>query len=185
MGLFSNIWNTITGFFKKEVPVVENAFSVAVKAVNIIKTLLGTATAQTIEAILEAFAPGVATAVFTALNTFFIDFGVITADVNKSAAQLSADGLNAASKLTGDSKTLILSNVATIIGHAVSTANNGGSTLQQAIVAIPVVHNPTVLDNVGSQVSANPPLPAENQVSAAQVESEATPTTDQLNEGIS
>lgn len=153
MGLFSNIFTSIKNFFVKEQPIVENALAVANNVVNIVKTFLGSATGQTIEAIIEALAPGVSSVVFGALNTFFTDFGLVTAEISKTPAEIAADGLNALSRLTGDSKTIALSNVSAIIGNAISSANNGGSTLQQAIVAAPVVYNPAILNTGGSPVT--------------------------------
>src|ERR1700749_3707176 len=121
MTIFQKIGAAISGFFSKELPVVENAFTVAEKIVNVFKTFLGSATGQTIEAIIEALAPGASTVVFAALNTFFTDFGLVSAELSKSPSEITADGLKAAANLTGDSKTLVLSNISSIIGHAVST----------------------------------------------------------------
>lgn len=141
--ILQSIGNAVSSFFTKDIPAVENALTSANGFLNIVKTFLGSATGETLQAILDALAPGVAPAVFTALNTFLTDFGLIISDVNKTAAQLSADGLNAISKLTGDSKTLALSNAASVIGNAM---NGGAATLQQHIVANQLIYNPNVLD---------------------------------------
>lgn len=143
MGLFQKIGSIISGFFSKELPVVEDAFSKASGVVNVIKTFLGSATGQTIEAIFELALPGLSTTIIAALNTFFTDFGIVQAELSKTPSQIAADGLNAISKLTGDSKTLALSNVSAIIGNA---ASGSQSTLQQAIVSLPIVYNPNVLN---------------------------------------
>jgi hypothetical protein len=155
--MFKKIIASISGWFTKEVPIVENAFTSANHIVNILKTLLGSASGQTIEAILDALAPGVAPAVFSALNTFFTDFGLVASETTKTPSEIAADGLTAISKLTGNSKVVALSNVASIIGHAISTGNNGGSTIQQAIVAAPLVYHPNLLDEVGAIVETVAP----------------------------
>jgi hypothetical protein len=159
MNIFQKIASAVSGFFTKEKPVVESAFSAAVGVVNIVKTFLGSATGQTIEAIIEVVAPGAGIAVITALNTFFTDFGIVTAEASKTPSQLAADGLNAISKLTGDSKTLALSNVSSIIGHAISSINAGASTLQQAIVSIPLVYNPETLGDTSAPIAQAPIAP--------------------------
>lgn len=160
MSLFSKIGAAISGFFTKELPVVEHAFISAEKAVNVVKTFMGTATGQTLEAVIEALVPGVGTAVFAGLNVFFKDFGLVTTTIdnekNKTPAEIAADGLNAAAKLTGNSKILALSNIAAIIGHEASNAANGGSTLQQAIVALPIIHDPETLGVQPAQPNLNP-----------------------------
>lgn len=158
MTIFQSIGNFFASFVKKAAPVVEDAFTGAVKITNILKTFLDSATGQTIEAIIEALAPGVSTAVIGALNVFFTDFGLVVSEVGKDPLQIAADGLNAISKLSGDSKTTALSNVSSIIAHATSTANGGTSTLQQAITVIPVVYNPAVL-NDPTTASAPAPTP--------------------------
>lgn len=151
--MFKKIITAISGFFSKELPVVEDAFTKAKNLVNVFKTFLGTATGQTIEAIIELALPDLGATVITALNTFFTDFGLVVAELNKTPAEIAADGLNALSKLTGDSKTLALSNVSAIIGNA---ASGSESTLQQAIVALPVVYNPSVLDATAPAPVADP-----------------------------
>lgn len=148
--MFKKIITAITGFFSKEIPVVEAAYDNAVKIVNVLKTLAGSATGQTIEAIIEAVAPGFSTPIIAALNVLFIDFGLVVTELNKAPADIAADGLNAIGKLTGDSKTLALSNVSAIIGN---TAGGSDSTLQKAIVATPIVYNHSVL---GDAVVAAP-----------------------------
>lgn len=145
--LFSNIITAIGNFFKKEAPVFEAALSVANNYVNICKTFLGSATGQTLEAVIDALAPGVGPIVFTALNTFFTDFGLISTELTtKTPAEIAADGFNALGKLTGNSKIVALSNIAAIVGNAVNTANGGTEPLQQHIVAAPVVYNPDILN---------------------------------------
>lgn len=156
MSIFQTIGNAISNFFKKEVPVVENAFNSAKAAVNVLKTFAGSATGQTVEAIIEALFPGTGTAIIGALNVFFTDFGLVVAETNKNAADVTADGLNAIAKLSGNSQITALSNVASIIGDAASNANGGNSTLQQAIVALPLVYNPTLLNSVGSEITNSP-----------------------------
>lgn len=153
MGLFNNIWSAIKGFFQKEVPVLEDALSKSNGIVNIIKSFLGSHTGQTIITILEAFIPGPVTAILTALNTFFTDFGLVTTEASKPLEQMVADGLNALSKLSGDNKAIALSNIAAIIGNAIDTVNGGTSTIQQHLIANVVVHNPDVL-NTGDVVAA-------------------------------
>lgn len=142
---FSNIASKIGSWFSTAKTEVEDAFTKANGFVNIVKTFLGSVTGQTLIAILEAFIPGVATTVINDLNIFFKDFGLVQAEVNKPIEEIAADGFNAIPKLTGNSKTVALSNVASIVGHAMSTHLGGNSTLQQAIVAAPVVYNPDVL----------------------------------------
>lgn len=154
--MFKKIITAISGFFSKELPVVEDAFTKASGIVNVLKTFLGTATGQTIEAIIELVLPGLGVTVINALNAFFTDFGLVSAEVAKTPSEIAADGLNALSKLTGDSKTLALSNVSAIIGNAASGTE---STLQQAIVALPVVYNPNVL-NTPVAAPASTPNPA-------------------------
>lgn len=148
--MFKKILTAIQGFFTKEVPVVETAFNNAKGLVNVIKTFVGSATGQTLEAIIELVLPGASTAIFTALNTFFTDFGIVDKAATGLPSEIAAIGLNAVSKLTGDSKTLALSNVSAIIGNA---ASQGQSTLQQAIVSLPIVYNPNVLN---ATPTANP-----------------------------
>lgn len=168
MSIFTTIGNAISNFFKKEVPVVENAFAKATSVVNIIKTFLGSANGQTIEAIIEALLPGLGTVIIADLNIFFTDFGLVTNELTKSPPDIAADGLNALAKLTGNSKAIALQNVASIIGNSASNATGGNSTIQQASVAIPLVYNPTLLDNVGSTVStASGTSPAINSASSA------------------
>lgn len=157
MNIFSTIANAVSGFFKKEAPVVEHAFSSASSIVNILKTILTSPTAQTIEAVIEAFAPGVSNVVIGALNEFFTAFGLVSAEASKPASQIAADGLKAISGLGGISKVVALSNVASVIGHAISTANNGGTTIQQAIVAAPLVYDPNVLNY--STINPIPQIP--------------------------
>jgi len=145
MGLFQSIGGFFSNFFKNAVPAVENAFTQTNSIVNILKTVLGSATAQTVEAIIEAFFPGVSNAVFGALNTFFTDYGLVSSALQGTPAEIAANGLNAIAKLTGNSKVLALSNIAAIIGHTTSTATGGNSTLQQAIAVNQVIHDPSVL----------------------------------------
>lgn len=155
MSIFSTIANAIGGFFKKEVPVVVQAFTSSSAIINIVKTFLGTASGQTLEAIFEALLPGTGAAIIAALNEFFVGYGLVSAELTKAPADIAADGFNAIAKLTGNNKILALSNAASIIAHASSNANGGGSTLQQAIVALPLVYNPNILNNVGSAVSTS------------------------------
>lgn len=146
--IFSNIFAAIGNFFKKEAPVFENALSIANNYVNIAKTFLGSATGQTLEAVIDALAPGVGPLVFAGLNTFFTDFGLIDTELNgsKTPPEIAADGFNALAKLTGNSKILALSNVASVIGNVVNVANGGTEPLQQHIVAAPVVYDPAILN---------------------------------------
>lgn len=172
MSIFTTIGTAIKNFFSKEVPVVENAFTSATSAVNVLKTFVGSATGQTVEAIIEALFPGIGATVIAELNTFFKDFGIVTAEPSKTPPQIAADGLNAIATLTGKSQILALSNIATVIGDAASNANGGNSTLQQAIVAVPLVYKPTLLDSIGSAVSqlasaVAPDSPVTNDISAA------------------
>jgi hypothetical protein len=153
MNIFQKIGSAISGFFQKELPIVENAFASATAVVNVIKSFDGSITGQTLEAIIEALLPGTGSAVISGLHTFLRDFGLVTAETTKTPAQVAADGLNAIANLTGNSKVLALSNLATVIGDAASNANGGNSTLQQAIVAVPLVYKPTLLDSIGSAVS--------------------------------
>lgn len=154
MNIFSTIADKIGSFFKKEVPVVETAFTSTNGAVNILKLFLGSVTGQILQAILDALFPGIAPAIFADLNVFFTDYGLVQSEVGKSPADIAADGLNDLSKLSGNSKILALSNVAAIIAHSASSATGGGTTLQQAIVTTPIVYNPAVLGVVDSEVVA-------------------------------
>lgn len=158
MSIFQNIFSAIGNFFKKELPVFESALGVANNYINIVKTFLGSATGQTLQAIIDALAPGVGPIVFTALNEFFVAFGLVNSELNgsKSAAEIAADGFNALAKLTGNSKILALSNAAAVLGHAINTANGGTEPLQQHIVVSPVVYNPSVLDAPVSGVVDSP-----------------------------
>lgn len=158
MSLFKTIANAVTGFFQKEIPVVETAFTTAKSAVNVLKTFEGSASGQTVEAIMEALFPGAGTAIVGALHVFFTDFGLVVAETAKTPVEIAADGLNAISKLTGNSATLALSNLATVIGDAASNANGGNTTIQQAIVALPIVYNPAVLNGVGATVVVQAPI---------------------------
>ena len=165
--ILSSVGGFFTNFFTKAPQVVDDAFTAADKVVNILKTLETSVTAQTIEAVVEGFAPGLSNTVFGALNTFFTDFGFVEKGVEGAVSAVSAIGLAAVNKLTGDSKTLALGNVASIVGHAIS---GGNSTLQQAMAVNQVVHDPTVLSlpfgTVDSQttplnpaLTPAPPLP--------------------------
>lgn len=162
MNIFSTIANAVSGFFKKEAPVVEHAFSSASSIVNILKTILASPEAATVEAVIEAFAPGVSNVVIGALNEFFTAFGLIGEYGSLTPSQIAAMGLKSISGLTGNSKIVALSNVASVIGHAISTANNGGTTIQQALVSLPLVYNPNVLN----YANVNPaPVPAQSPIS--------------------
>lgn len=151
MSFFSNIISKITGWFSTAETAVEDAFTKAESVVNILKTFVGSVTGQTIIAIMEAFLPGAATTVINLLNEFFKDFGLVEAESTKPMEQIAADGFNAVSKLTGNSKIVALSNIASIIGHGFSSVNGGNSTLQEAIVALPIMHKPNLID-----LKANP-----------------------------
>lgn len=161
MSLFASIGSFFTNFFTKAPAVVETALTSTNGIVNIIKTFLGSATGQTLEAIIEAFFPGVSSLVFTALNTFFTDYGLVSSALQGTPAEIAAAGLNAIGKLTGNSKILALSNVAAIIGHTTSTATGGNSTLQQAIAVNQVIYNPSVL-TIGdtSSIPVATPIPS-------------------------
>lgn len=153
MSFFSNIISKITGWFSTAESAVADAFTKAESVVNILKTFMGSVTGQTLIAILEAFLPGAATTVINLLNSFFKDFGLVEAESTKPAEEIAADGLNSLATLTGNSKIIALSNVASIIGHAFSSVNGGGSTLQEAIVALPIVHNPDLTSSTNGIVN--------------------------------
>lgn len=144
--MFKKILVSIGSFFTKEAPVLETAISGAIPAVNIIKTFLGSATGQTIEAIIEALLPGTSTVVISGLNELFTSMGTITPTGTECPADLAAMGLNAVAKLTGKAKVYALSNITSIIANEADNANGGTSTPQQTIVAVPVAYNPSVLD---------------------------------------
>lgn len=154
-----SIFTTIGNFFKKEVPVVESAFASATSLVNVFKAFMGSATGQTVTAIVEALLPGVGTVVIADINAFFIGFGLVTNELSKAPADIAADGLNAIGQLTGNNKIIALSNLASVVGHSASNANGGNSTIQQAIVALPLVYNPNALNTVGSEVVNAPAIP--------------------------
>lgn len=156
MNIFQTIGNAIGNFFKKEEPILENALTQGVSLVNVLKTLLGSATGLTIQAITDALLPGIAPAIFAGLNTFFTDFGLVSKTQTGTPADIAAAGLNAASQLTGNSKIYALSNIASIIANETDNANGGQSTPQQTIVAVPVVYNPNVL-NPTAVAAANSP----------------------------
>jgi hypothetical protein len=166
MGFFQSIGSFFSNFFTKAVPAVENAFTSTNGIVNIIKSFLGSATAQTLEVIIETFFPGVSNVVFGALNTFFADFTIVQSSIpaNGTPAEKAAAGLNAIANLTGNSKIIAWSNVASIMGHTISTATGGNSTLQQAIAVNQVIHNPNVLSvgdipaSVAQQGATNAPI---------------------------
>lgn len=154
MSFFSNLISKIGGWFSNAEQSVEQAFTKAESVVNIIKTFMGSVTGQTLIAILEAFLPGAATTVINLLNEFFKDFGLVEAESTKPVEEIAADGLNAVAKMTGNSKIVALSNIASIIGHAFSSVNGGNSTLQEAIVALPIVHNPDLTTTTNGIVNA-------------------------------
>jgi len=160
MSFFSNLGSTISGWFSKAVPEVETAFTSAEKIVNVLKTFLGSATGQTIEAIIEAFFPGASTAVFAALNTWFNDFGLVTSASTGNAAQDAAIGLNKVATLTGNSKIIALTNLATIVGDAISNSTGGNTTIQEANVALQLIHNPNLLSGETVPVTSAAPAPA-------------------------
>lgn len=146
MNLFQKIGQAIGSFFSKEAPVFENALTKAVSIVNIIKTLMGTATGQTVIAVFEALLPGAGAAVITALNIFFTGFGIVAKDLTGTPEDIAAAGLNAVAKLTGNSKIYALSNITSIIANEADNALGGTSTAQQAIVTVPVAYNANVLN---------------------------------------
>jgi hypothetical protein len=145
MNFFQKIGNAIGNFFSKEAPVFENALTAGVNFTNIIKSFEGSIPGQALQAIADALLPGVAPAVFTGLNVFLTDFGLVAKDLTGTPADIAAAGLGAAAQLTGNSKIYALSNIASIVANETDKANGGTSTPQQAIVTIPVVHNPNVL----------------------------------------
>ncbi len=151
--MFKKIIAAISGFFTKEAPVLENALTQGVSFVNIIKTFTGSATGETIQVIADALLPGVAPAVFTGLNTFFADFGLVAKDLSGTPAEIATAGLNAVAGLTGKSKVYALSNIASIVSNETDNANGGTSTPQQTIVSVPVVYNPNIL---GTPVATAP-----------------------------
>jgi len=156
--IFKKAETAVAGWFQKATPVVENAFTGANGIVNILKSFLGSATGQTLEAVVETLAPGISTVIFNALNTFFADWGLIQPDPTKTLAQQAAEGLNKAAQLTGNSKIIALSNVAAIISHAIDTANGGTTTIQQALVANHFVYNSAVM---GEPVTIVAPVTAQ------------------------
>lgn len=144
--MFKKIISAITGFFTKEKPVVEDAFTKAIGLVNVIKTFEGSVTGQTIEAILDLVFPGAAPAILTGLHNFLSDFGFLTNLPAQASSDPVANGLSFITKLQGNSKTIALSNLAAVIAHTAQAANGGDATLQQAIISAPIVYNPAVLD---------------------------------------
>lgn len=169
MNIFQKIGAAIIAFFSKEAPVLENALTQGVSFINVVKTFEGSATGQTLQAIADALLPGVAPAVFAALNTFFIDFGLVSKDLIGTPADIAAAGLKSAAILTGNSKIYALSNIASIVANETDNANGGTSTPQQTIIGVPVVYNPNVLETAPA---VNPPLPAADQVSDEQLATE-------------
>jgi len=143
---FTNIGTKVSNWFQKEQPVVQKAYSDANNVVNIVKSLLGSATGQTVQLIIEALAPGASVPVFTALNTFFNAWGIVSAEANKPAAEIAAEGFNKIASMTGDNKTVTLHSVTAVLGHALQSHGGGDATLQQALTAIGLVHNPNILD---------------------------------------
>ena len=167
MGFFQKIAAAISGFFTKEVPVVEDAFTKAEGFVNVVKNIEGSVPGQMVQSLVDLVFPGIGPAIFTGLNAVLNDFGIVDKAVTGIASDIAAQGLTAINKLGGDSRTLALSNVASIIGHVASTANGGGSTLQQAIVSLPIVHNNNVLSTTSISTTPEPPqavAPAEPNV---------------------
>lgn len=140
--ILSGVETAFSNFFTKAPQEVDDAFTGADKVVNILKTISNSDSAKTIEAVVEAFAPGVSNVVFGALNTFFTDFGFVEKTATGLTSEISAKGLSVVNTLQGDSKTLALSNVSSIIGHSIA---GGASTLQQAIVVNQIVHDQNVL----------------------------------------
>lgn len=169
--MFKKIITAITGWFSKELPIVEDAFTKAVGVVNVLKTFLGSATGQMLESILELALPGVGSIIINDLNIFFKDFGILQNIVTGTPAEIAAKGLNAIAALTGNSKITALTNIAAIIGHAASNAKGGNTTIQQALISVPIVYNPDIL-------SVNSPLPAGDQVSAEQLAKEQVELND-------
>lgn len=167
--MFKKIITAISGFFSKEAPVLETALTGAISFVNIVKTFMGSAMGVTLQAVADALLPGVAPAVFTALNTFFVDFGLVTKDFTGAPSEMAAAGLNAVSNLTGDSRIHALNSITSIIANKADNANGGTSTPQQTLVAVPVAYNPNVLG------TANAILPGGDQVSQTQLNIENSP----------
>src|ERR1700676_3441782 len=121
MGFFQSIGSFFSNFFTKAVPAVETAFTSTNGIINIIKTFIGSATGTTLEAIIEAFFPGVSNVVFGALNTFFADFSFVQSAIPATGtpAEKAAAGLNAIAGLTGNNKVIAISNIAAVIGQAI------------------------------------------------------------------
>jgi hypothetical protein len=157
MGFFQSIGNFFSNFFTKAPQAVDDAFTKANGVVNVIKSVEGSVPGQMVQSLIDLVFPGIGPAIFTGLNTVLADFGTIDSAVTGTAAEISATGLTAINKLQGDSKTLALSNVASIIGHTASTATGGNSTLQQAIAVNQIIHDPNVL-NVAEPGIVNAPV---------------------------
>lgn len=148
MSIFKSIWSAVTGFFAKELPLVEKAFTDTKTIVNVAKSFFGSATGQAIEGIIEALSPGLCPAIIAGLNDFFLAFGIVAAEADKSPAQVVADGLNAVSKLTDNNKAIALTNISAVVSHAIASGNgSGGISIQKALVAMPLVYNPGLLDD--------------------------------------
>lgn len=143
----ATIWNSIESWFKKEKPIIDDAFSKANLVVNILKTFIASPSGQTIISIISAFVPAAAVVnVVNSIATYLTDFGHVVAEEGKPLEEIVADGVAAInSKLSGSSKALALSNLAALIGKLISDANGGTATIQQAIVTTPVVYNPATL----------------------------------------
>lgn len=148
--ILSNIWNTIKtdvgNFFAKEKPVLDDAFAKANNIVNILKAIIGSGTGQTVITILEMVLPAPAVVIVKGvIVTFLTDFGLATAEESKPVEEIILDGFSAIAKLTGSSKVVALSGVVAIVAHAIDGANGGTTTIQQAIVAAPIVYDPSIL----------------------------------------
>lgn len=151
MGFFETIIQAIGNFFTKAKPIIEDIFTKANSIVNIVKSFEASPGGQTIIAILEAFAPGASNVVIGLLNEFFVAFGIVdkavVAEGTKTQAEIASDGLAAVAKLTGNAKVIALQNIASLIGHGISTVNGTGTTLQQATILAPLAHNPGLLSD--------------------------------------
>lgn len=146
--IFSSIASKVAGWFTSAPQEAETAFTKAEGFVNVIKNIEGSIPGQLVQSLVDLVFPGVGPAIFTGLNTVLNDFGIVGTAVTGAASDIAATGLTAINALQGNSKTLALSNVASIIGHVASTSTGGGTTLQQAIVALPIIHNPDTLGTV-------------------------------------
>jgi|GEM_PF-3955853 hypothetical protein len=146
ISIFESAEASIKGFFAKEQPIVVDALTKANGFINIVKVFGTSATGQTITTLLEMFVPAASVVKIVQVASVAItDLGLVTAEVSKTPEQILLDGVTKAASLTGNSKIIAFSNLATIVGTAISDVTGGTLTTPQAISINQIVHDPAAL----------------------------------------